>query len=212
MNIRHIWFDVAGTLYRETPDFNVAHDQHRYKTFAELKGISDIAQAKAEFEILYKIHGSNSAVFTSLGQPSDFWMRAFEELDISNLLHPDPVVIETLTSLQPIVPISVFTNLRSDKIQSLFKQLEIPINLFSHVLSGDDVKERKPALEGFKLMVETSGLPANHNLYIGDRIDVDIKPAKTVGMQTGIIYNDSPEADYNFDSFDQIYSALKGKL
>ncbi len=172
MNIGHIWFDVAGTLYRETPEFNVAHDQHRYLTYATLMGISDIDQAKAEFEELYKIHGSNSAVFTSLGQPSDYWMKAFEELDISNLLHPDPEVIDTLTNLRSIVPISVFTNLKADKIKSLFKHLEIPIELFTYVLSGDDVQERKPALEGFKLMVETSGLPANQNLYIGDRTDV----------------------------------------
>jgi hypothetical protein len=76
--IKHIWFDVAGTLYRETPDFNIAHDQHRYcQTYATLMGISDIKLAKAEFEQLYKIHGSNSAVFTSLGQPSDYWMKAF---------------------------------------------------------------------------------------------------------------------------------------
>ncbi len=210
--IKHIWFDVAGTLYRETPDFNVAHDQHRYKTYAALRGISDIEQAKAEFEELNKIHGSNSAVFTSLGQASDYWMRAFEELDISNLLHPDPEVVETLTYLHSIVPISVFTNLKADKILSLFKQLEIPTELFTHVLSGDDVRKRKPALEGFKLMVETSGLPANQNLYIGDRIDVDIKPAKTVGMQTGLIYDDSPEADYSFGSFDRIYSILKEEL
>lgn len=212
MNIGHIWFDVAGTLYRETPDFNIAHDQHRYQTYATLMGISDIKLAKAEFEQLYKIHGSNSAVFTSLGQPSDYWMKAFEELDISNLLHPDPEVINTLTNLRSKVPISVFTNLKADKIKSLFKQLAIPLELFTHVLSGDDVSQRKPALEGFKLMVETSGMPASQNLYIGDRVDVDIKPAKTVGMQTGLIYDDSPEADYTFDSFDQIYSILKGNL
>ena len=210
--IKHVWFDVAGTLYRETPEFNIAHDQHRYQTYATLMGISDIEQAKAEFVELYKIHGSNSAVFTSLGQPSDYWMKAFEELDISNLLHPDPEVVNTLTCLHSIVPISVFTNLKTAKIKTLFKQLEIPIELFTHVLGGGDVSQRKPALEGFKLMVGTSGLPASQNMYIGDRIDVDIKPAKTVGMQTGLIYDASPEADYNFDPFDQIYSVLKEKL
>jgi len=32
--ISHVWFDMGGTLYRETPEFHVVHDELRYKTYA----------------------------------------------------------------------------------------------------------------------------------------------------------------------------------
>ena len=38
----------------------------------------------------------------------------------------------------------------------------------------------------------------------GDRIDVDIKPAKLAGMRTCLLWKKSDEADYSFDNFEDI--------
>lgn len=207
--IKHIWFDLAGMLYKETPEFQAIHDQYRYQTYARLTGLKDIEQAKQEFEELYKIHGSNSAVFRSLGQPSDYWMKAIEELDFAAVLKTDTEITNTLDELQKHIPISLFTNFPKHRIVELLKHLEIPAEWFMHILTGDDITERKPALDGFHLMIERSGIPAEQILYIGDRVDVDIKPAKAVGMQTGLLYQQSEEADYCFHSFDEVLKLFK---
>jgi FMN phosphatase YigB (HAD superfamily) len=48
-NLKHVWFDLAGTLYRETKKFNEVHDNFRYSTFAKVKGIPDLDKAREEF-------------------------------------------------------------------------------------------------------------------------------------------------------------------
>lgn len=85
-----------------------------------------------------------------------------------------------------------------------------PINVnedwFTYVITGDEVSERKPDLHGFRLAAEKSNLPAHQILYVGDRVDADIRPAKEVGMQTCLVYSHSDVADYSFERFEEILS------
>jgi HAD superfamily hydrolase (TIGR01549 family) len=199
--IKHVWFDVANTLYPETPEFNLVHDQLRYDTYAALVGQEDANRAKTEYEELYAKHGSNSAVFTSLGKPSDYWQRVYEGMDTSQLIKPDPEVVGTLETIKAIVPISVYTNLRLTKTEEVLAQVGIPLNYFTHVLTGDDIAARKPALDGFHKMVELTNLPAAEIMYIGDRVKVDIEPAKKIGMVTCLLWDQSALADYCATSF-----------
>jgi putative hydrolase of the HAD superfamily len=186
-DIHHIWFDFAGTLYKETPEFNEVHDALRYKTFAEANSIPNDETAKKEFLEAYKQHGSNSAVFVSLGKPATYWSEALDNMDFSKLLYPDPEVTETLLALHNVMPISLFTNFIKPRVHELLGYLNIPDDYFTHVLTGDMIAERKPALEGFHKIIELTGLPANQIMYVGDRPDVDIKPAKQLGMVTALL-------------------------
>lgn len=68
--------------------------------------------------------------------------------------------------------------------------------------------EPKPALEGFYKMVELSNVPAAEILYIGDDIGKDIRPAKQVGVQAGLMWKQSEEADYSFVNFEDIFKIL----
>ena len=206
--IHHIWFDLAGTLYRETDKYNQVHDQFRYDTYGKLQGISDPEKAKVEFLDAYKKAGSNSAVFRALGKPSDFWMKALDHMDFTSVLDPDPSVYETIKELKNHVPISVFTNFDTNRLRNLLDHLKIPASYFTNLISGDDIKERKPALDGFYAMIEKSDLPPNQILYVGDRVAVDVTPAKQVGIQTCLLYTNSPEADYCFENFREILSLL----
>lgn len=206
--IKHIWFDLAGTLYKETDKYNLVHDQFRYGTYGKLLSISNPEQAKTEFLEAYKNAGSNSAVFRALGKPSDFWMKALNDMDFTTVLEPDPDVYETIANLKASVPMSIFTNFDTTRLSNLLAHLKISINDFTHVISGDDIKERKPALDGFHLIVEKSQLPADEILYVGDRVAVDIVPAKQVGIKTCLLYGTSPEADYCFENFSDILSLV----
>jgi len=195
--IKHVWFDMAGTLYHETPEFEAEHNRVRYTTYAEVTGITDMAQAEREYEALQKQYGSNSAVFTSLGKPSDFWQIAFDNVDLSTLLKPDPEITATLEALAGKLPISLFTNLKRTKIEPVLRLLDIDPALFTHSISGDDLVHRKPHPEGYCKVVELSGLPANQLLYVGDKVDKDVLPAKAEGIQTCLLWQNSPEATYS---------------
>jgi FMN phosphatase YigB (HAD superfamily) len=204
--IKQVWFDFAGTLYRETPKFIAVHDALRYETYAQVTGINDMERAKSEFQKAYEQHHSNAAVFVSLGKPKDFWPKTVAEMDFSAVLKPDMDVVNTIAELGKIVPVSLMGGLNRQKAMAVLDLLEIPKELFTHILASDQFPEPKPALGAFRMLIETSGLPAHDSLYIGDRINVDILPAKKVGLQTGLIYSQSDEADYCFDSFPGILS------
>jgi HAD superfamily hydrolase (TIGR01549 family) len=207
--IRHIWFDFGGTLFKETPEFIRAHDDFRFKVYADLQGVTDPETAKSGYMALYQKHGSNSAVFRSLGQPSDYWMKQLDQFDFTAYLKPDAEVSATIMRLKEVLPLSLFTNFIQRRIDLLLDYLSIPAACFTHVLSGDDITERKPALDGFYAMIERSGIPADQILYIGDRVDVDVKPAKQVGIMAGLVYGQADEADYCFTQFRDITGVAK---
>ena len=202
---------MDGTLTVHTEEFNKVHDDLRYKTYASVVGREVDDALIDEYEKLYKKSGSNSAAFTSLGMPSDFWMQYFDQIDQTRYYEPIPDIYETLDKLRQIVPISLFTNARLANAQKTLSVVKIDANWFTHILCGDDIQNRKPALDGFHLMIEKSGIPAGQILYVGDRVDVDVKPAKAVGMLSCLVYSRAAEADFCFSSFSGILELFKDK-
>lgn len=198
--INHVWFDMDGTLTIHTPEFNEVHNALRYKAYSDVTGRPVDDNLITEYEALYKKYSSNSAVFTSLGKPSGFWMHYYAQIDQNEFYEPEADVYTTVDRLRAIVPVSLFTNDRLENATKTLAVVNVDIHWFTHILSGDDVQNRKPALDGFHMMVEKSGTPVGQILYVGDRVDVDIKPAKSVGMLTCLVYSQSTEADYCFKS------------
>lgn len=210
--IKHIWFDMGGTLYQETAAFKKEHDTLRYKAYADIVNEPDMAKAKQGYDAMYTAYGSNSAVFTKLGKPSDYWQNIFDNLDLATVLIPDQTVKTTLMSLSRKVPISLFTNFKPQRIAEVCHLLTIDASIFTHILSGDDVKKRKPDVEGFEKMVQLSNLPAHDVLYVGDRIDVDIKPAHSIGIRTCLVWSSSDTADYSAPTFSSLEDMIRGAL
>jgi len=209
--IKHVWFDTSGTLYRELPEYQAAHDDYLYKEMAAVTGETDIEKLKAQYADLYEQHGSNSAVFQALGKPVDYWQKKFEGFDSNSWLKPDPEITDTLRQLKDRLAISLFTNLRIGKLEDLLQDLEIPRQFFTNVLSATDVGKPKPDLAGFHKMVELTGVDAAEILYVGDKVNKDIKPAKKVGMITCLVYSYSPEADYSIDAFPELLKIVTPK-
>lgn len=130
--IKHIWFDFDGTLTVQTPEFHAAHNELRYQTYARAIGQPLTEQLKQDYEALYKKYASNSAVFRSLGLPSDYWQAVVNDFDVSSFYKPVPAIYETLDTLRKKVPISLFTNLKPQKVHEILPQINIPFSWFTH--------------------------------------------------------------------------------
>ena len=207
--IQHVWFDLNGTLALYTPEYSAAHDRLRYETYAELTGRKVDDELKAEYEQLYREHSSNAKVFKLLGQSDDFWIHRFNKLEDGFVYQAFPEIYGTLEKIKDIVPISIFTNNSRTGVSKVLREIQAPEQWFTHIITGDDVLERKPDLHGYKLAVEKSQLPASQLLYVGDRVGADIIPAKKVGMQTCLMYDKAPEADYCFEKFQDLLTLFK---
>jgi len=208
--IKHIWFDLAGTLYRENSDLKAVIREHAYNVYRSHTGISGKEEVQQKFDDLYNTHGSYSASFRSLGNPDDFWQKEVSDFHWEDYFAGDEEVVQTLKELSRKVPISLFTNFKRPQIDELFRYLSIPQEYFTFILSGDDVAARKPSPDGFHLMIQKSKLPANQLLYVGDREFVDIIPAHAVGMQTCLVYGKGVKtsADYSFDIFKKLLTLV----
>ena len=206
--VKHIWFDMDGTLTVHTAEFDEVHNALRYQAYSDVNGRPVDDALITEFEELYRQYHSNSAVFTALGKPSDFWMHYYAQIDQDKYYEPIPDVFETLDKLRAIVPISLFTNDRLSNAEKTLSVVGVDMDWFTHVVSGDDVANRKPALDGFYLMIQRTGISAEQILYVGDRVGVDIEPAKSVGMRTCLAYGQSDKADYSFNKLSDLLTLI----
>jgi len=209
--IRHIWFDFSQTIALENAE---VHNVLRYKTYASLVSRTVSPELMQEYEELYKKYKSNSGVFDSLGLGAEYWSNIYSSFDPKQLLRlAEPIIPAVLNELRNKVSISLWSNVNAKK---LLPALAIEPSWFTHILGPDEVRKPKPALDGFQLLIERSNLPAQHILFVGDSVEKEMRPAKSLGIQTGLMWIESPEADYCFKSFRDIlavvHSSRDGRL
>ena len=200
--IKHVWFDFSDTIGFINKE---EHDKLRYDSYAAITGKPVSQELIKEYEELYQKHErSNSAVFRSLDQSSNYWSERVNSIDPAKFYKlADESIPAVLDKLRKVVPISIFSNIQ---LGNVLPGLGIHLEWFTHILSSGMVKEPKPALDGFYKMIELSKLPSDEILYIGDDVGKDILPAKKVGIKSGLLWKKSEEADYCFEKFGDILS------
>lgn len=201
--IQHIWFDFSDTLAMP----NERHRALQLKTYAQAVGKEESPEVLAEFDELRKKTNSKSAVFTSLGFPSGYWSKVVNENDPASLYSlADESIPLVLKQLRESVPLSIFSNMRMDV---LLPGVGIDPGLFTHFLSSEDIPKPKPALDGFRKLVELSDLPPGDILFVGDGVEKEMLPAREVGLKTCLMWDQSEHADYSFDSFESLLTVLE---
>lgn len=200
MPIKHLWLDFSDTLAFID---KAVHNKLKYEAYAEFTQQSLTPELKAEYDALLGLHKSNAAVFRFLGAPTHFWSEHMSTVD-PNALYTlaEHDAAHHLEQIKKIVPISIFSNIQLDAV---LPALGLDPTLFTHILKSTP----KPALDGFYKIVELSQLQPQEILYVGDQVGKDILPAKQVGLTTGLIYAQAPEADYNFSQLRDIVTLLE---
>lgn len=200
MVITHIWFDFSDTIARTNP---VVHDQLKYTAFSEATGRPLNDELKKEFDALVDKHNNSlSDIFYSHGMEASYWSEKIATADPLALFELiDSDFPAKLAKLSTKVSVSLYSNI---EVTAALLPLGIDSSLFVHILNSKIVGKPKPAPEGFRRMIELSNVPAQQILYIGDNVKKDILPAKKAGLLTGIIWSRSTEADFSFDSFEDV--------
>ena len=69
------------------------------------------------------------------------------------------------------------------------------LDLFEVVAMADFVGVEKPDIRIFEYALQKSGISANHAVHVGNRLDSDIRPAKSLGLRTvWLLRGDAPPA------------------
>ncbi len=177
--IRAVFFDVGETIIDETRE---------YGTWADWLGVSRHTFA-ATFGAVIAKGGDYRETFqhfrpgfdlaterqrrADAGQPE--W---FSEED----LYPD--ARPCLAALQDQGLFVGLAGNQTARAEAILRSLELPVDVIG---TSDGWGVEKPKTAFFDRLVEVAGCPAKAVLYVGDRLDNDIRPAQHAGIPTAFL-------------------------
>jgi len=116
-------------------------------------------------------------------------IKRFEE-DPNSMFRPYPEVRQVLEYLAPRYSLGIIAN----QHRNVRKHLENTWNLgayFKFMILSEEVGFKKPETEIFNLALDKARIEPVDAWMIGDRIDTDVAPAKSLGMKTIRVLHDS---------------------
>lgn len=116
-------------------------------------------------------------------------VKRFEE-DPNSMFRPYPEVREVLEYLSPRYSLGIIAN----QHRNVRKHLENTWSLgayFKFMILSEEVGFKKPETEIFHLALDRARVEPWDAWMIGDRVDTDVAPAKSLGMKTIRVLHDS---------------------
>ncbi|MBN1172456.1 MAG: HAD family hydrolase [Micromonosporaceae bacterium] len=178
-NLRAVFFDVGETIVDETREYGTWADwlgvpRH---TFAAVFGAviargDDYRETFQHFRPGFDLATERDRR-AEAGQPE--W---FGEDD----LYPD--VRPSLAALRDQGLLVGLAGNQTSRAEGLLRSLDLPVDLIG---TSDGWGAEKPAAAFYQRMIDEAGLPAEQILYVGDRLDNDIRPAQELGIPTALL-------------------------
>jgi len=190
-------FDIDGTLYKNDA-FCAEQGDCQIRAWADMLHISHeegrrrVEEAQQKFAAEHDGHRTSLAtIMQGFGIPIEQcmeWRRTL--INPTGWLEPDPALQKALAELKKRFPIIALTNNSYHTGQKHLAVLGIT-DCFDTLLGLEQTKKGKPDPAGFQMAADTLHLSPDTIVSIGDRYDVDIVPALSLGM--GGILVDGPE-------------------
>ena len=179
-------FDLDGTLY-ESEEYVRQLMIGIRDTLADLLSIT----AREADELLREVRarlGSITLGLKELGiSRSTFYSALLKRLDPGKHIKPRPELKKLLANLKAKkIKVGCHTNSSRKLAEKVLKCLGLSLKDFDLVITCDDV-EPKPSEEGYLTVMKTLGLKPDEILYVGDRWEVEVEPAKKLGMKTALV-------------------------
>lgn len=217
MVIRALVFDVGETLVDETRIWSRWADRLGVTRFTMLGVLGGMAALGRSYEEAFQILRPGFDVEAE----QEAWRRddpggLRTNFDAGDL-YPD--VRPGLAALRALGYELIIAGNQPPQARDALVAMDLPVEA---VHTSDGWGVAKPAPEFFDKVVAVSGREPGEILYVGDRLDNDVLPARTVGMRTALIrrgpwghlHAARPEAgvaDYVVDGFPGLVAALSGR-
>lgn len=204
MNIKWIFFDVGSTLVDETEAYNHRAREMISGTGITFKEFDDIRIALAKLGL-----DGNSAAIKYFGLTKTPW-HSEDELPYSDTQSTLAALVDKGYKLGIIANQKLGTKERLDS-WGLRQYFDV-------IAASAEIGYAKPDKEIFEKAFELAKCTAAESMMVGDRLDNDIIPAKSLGMKTVWIKNGLAQhqnielgegvADYQIHSLSEILLIL----
>lgn len=207
MKIEHAWFDVNGSLYEMTEDRTERLLTQMYEAIADHSPYWQERRKKGglwrrELQREYQEHledrvnkRSHKLIFqNAYGLDPDLAREAQRRANIAETLAPDPKLFELFLFLRDrTIPFSYYTSSLSNETRHTLDRLGLDRNppfQFTFRMHGEQGRAYEGKLE-HAMMIKLSGIAredAHKIIYVGDRPDMDTRPARRAGMSTALVW------------------------
>ena len=193
MGIRAIVFDVDGTLYY-SEDYLKHLTRAIIEALAELMGV-DLRRAELIFHSVKNRVKTVSMGLELLGiDRRRFYEAVVERVEPCKYIRPRPELKELLSHLRARdIKVGCHTNSSRRLAEMVLRCLGLGLEDFDLVITCDDA-EPKPSEDGYLAAMKILGLRPDEILYVGDRWEVEVEPAKRLGMRTALV-SQKPHGD-----------------
>ncbi|OGK64393.1 hypothetical protein A2313_00720 [Candidatus Roizmanbacteria bacterium RIFOXYB2_FULL_41_10] len=194
--IKNIIWDVDGTLYQNIPALKPYYNQFKIDYLAkylpqlsvkdrELRFQKTKAELKSNTKTIAQMTGKS---ITEVGQEFELYIPK------KKYIRQDPHLVELFASLIGKKQIKNFAlrNGMTKVTKDIIDWVGLKESDFVEIVGMfDRFADSKPDDSGYRYLLEKYHLVLETTLAIGDRINVDLVPAKKLGMQTALVWQKS---------------------
>ncbi|KKR70225.1 MAG: HAD-superfamily hydrolase, subfamily IA, variant 1 [Candidatus Roizmanbacteria bacterium GW2011_GWB1_40_7] len=195
-SIKAIIFDVDGTLYKPIPELSNEFHQYWIKRISDYLRIPE-DQAEVRYSDLKKKYKSATLALASLGigNPREIIIQAEHHMRSYHreYILKDRELIKVLKILKHHYTLATLRNGTRAGTRFILSLIGFSerrdkwkrgFGPFDHILPTVELGPTKPDPQPFQNALKQLALAPNEILVIGDRVEVDLTPAKRFGMKT----------------------------
>jgi len=177
--VKVIGFDLDQTLYPKSYHIDTAIQTYIYEKISEFRKCS-LEEAKELFCSYYpKLSGSKALMKLGVPDARNIIQEALEKADIDKYLEPNEDLKKLLLKLKDKYIVDLITGSNKGIALKKLNKLEIPVEWFNIVITGEVAKSDGTAYEEW---LKNYGYEASEFLYVGDRKSTDVDIPKQFGI------------------------------
>lgn len=194
MKLEAVLFDIDGTLYR-SKEYEVYLKRLINEVLGELLGVDAVEAGRRLDEVKRRLKTVSASVEFLGVDRSKFYKLLGERVEPWRYLKPRPEVKRVLGKLRERgLKLGCHTNSGRVLMGKVLAALELSAEDFYVCVTSDDA-DPKPSKEGYILLLKLLDTSPEKTLYVGDRWEVEVRPAKEIGMMTALVYEERGEPD-----------------
>ena len=211
--IRILFFDIGYTLADESAVWKKRCEEQAATEEAKRLGLS----AETIYREIEKATIARLPQYRTVIKKFRFSTVAPYRHELEKLYEGSPKILNILSDKYKL---GVIAN-QTDGLRERLERFGI-LQYFTHVISSWDIQVMKPDTRIFEYALKTAGCLPQEAVMIGDRIDNDIVPARSVGMKTvwikqgfGRLQTPLPEneyPDYTIEHLSELLEIFAGKF
>lgn len=196
MKFKSIAFDLVGTII-EPNDWRPLSLAH-YRKLITLLSRSRIVERTEKTENLIEKRKTRLArqlgrepslieTVLDLGIDKKTFFNAIDSVDPFHYIRANKKIAGTLYSLGRFYKLGILTDTSRLTAERALLAYGIRPGWFDTIVCGDDIHQIKPHPDAFRFLLSELGCDAKDVIFVGDRREIDLVPAKRLGMTTILV-------------------------